>query len=67
MPPEETTTAFGWRAYGLGVMASAIVCLALGDFLPGQPVPKDFPDRTALAHAADAFTLVAGRDLPGRA
>src|SRR5437899_2673339 len=52
--------AFGWRVYGLGVMALAMVCLALGDFLPGQSVPKGFPDRTALAYAAGAFMLVAG-------
>jgi hypothetical protein len=60
MTAEKTTMAFGWRVYGLGVMALAMVCLALGDFLPGQPVPKDFPDRTALAYAAGAFMLVAG-------
>ena len=54
------TLAFGWRVYGLGVMALAVVCLALGDFLPGQPVPKDFPGRTILAHAAGAFMLVGG-------
>jgi uncharacterized membrane protein YphA (DoxX/SURF4 family) len=52
--------AFGWRAYGLGVMALGMVCLAWGNFDPGQPVPKDFPDRTALAYAAAAFMLVAG-------
>jgi len=52
--------AFGWRVYGLGVMALGMVCLALGDFHPGQPVPKDFPDRTVLAYAAAAFMLVAG-------
>jgi uncharacterized membrane protein len=56
MRPEPT---FGWRAYGLGVMALAIVGLALGDFLPGQSVPKGFPNRTALAYAADALMLVA--------
>jgi uncharacterized membrane protein YphA (DoxX/SURF4 family) len=60
MTAEKTTMAIGWRVYGLGVMALAMVCLALGDFLPGQPVPKDFPVRTALAHAAGAFMLVAG-------
>jgi hypothetical protein len=32
----------------------------VGDFDPGQPVPKNFPDRTALAYAAAAFMLVAG-------
>ena len=52
--------AFGWRVYGLGVMALGVVCVAFGDFHPGQPVPKDFPDRTVLAYAAAAFMLVAG-------
>jgi uncharacterized membrane protein YphA (DoxX/SURF4 family) len=55
-----TTMAYGWRVYGLGVIALGMVCLAFGDFHPGQPVPKDFPDRTALAYAAAAFMLVAG-------
>ncbi|TMH78884.1 MAG: hypothetical protein E6H49_13205 [Betaproteobacteria bacterium] len=57
---EKATMAFGWRVYGLGVMALGMVCLALGDFDPGQPVPKDFPIRTALAYAVAAFMLVAG-------
>ena len=52
--------ALGWRVYGLGVMALAMVSLAWGDFDPGQPVPKNFPDRPALAYAAAAFMLVAG-------
>jgi uncharacterized membrane protein len=52
--------AFGWRIYGLGVMALGMVCLAWGDFVLGQPVPKDVPDRGALAYAAGAFMLVAG-------
>ena len=60
MTAEKTTMAFGWRVYGLGVMALGMVCLVLGDFHPGQPVPKDFPDRTALAYAAAAFMLIAG-------
>jgi uncharacterized membrane protein YphA (DoxX/SURF4 family) len=55
-----TTMGIGWRVYGLGVMALGVVCLAWGDFDPGQPVPRDFPDRTALAYAAAAFMLVAG-------
>jgi uncharacterized membrane protein YphA (DoxX/SURF4 family) len=50
----------GWRVYGLGVMALAMLCLVWGDFVLGQPVPKDFPGRTALAYAAAAYTLVAG-------
>ena len=51
---------FGWRVWGLGVMALAMVSLAWGDFDPGQPVPKAFPDRAALAYAAAAFMLLAG-------
>jgi uncharacterized membrane protein YphA (DoxX/SURF4 family) len=57
---EKTSMVFGWRVYGLGVMALALVCLAWGSFDPGQPVPKTFPDRTALAYAAAVFMLVAG-------
>ena len=52
MTAEKTTMAVGWRVYGLGVMALGMVCLAWGDFDLGQPVPKDLPDRTALAYAA---------------
>jgi len=52
--------AWGWRVYGVGVMALGMVCLAWGDFVLGQPVPKGFPIRTALAYAAGAFLLVAG-------
>src|SRR4029077_11669967 len=60
MTAEKTAMAFGWRVYGLGVMALAMVCLAWGDFHQGQAVPKDFSHRTALAYAAAAFMLVAG-------
>jgi len=60
MTAQRTTTTFGWRVYGLGVIALGLVCLAFGDFHPGQPVPKDFPYRTALAYAAAAFMFVAG-------
>jgi uncharacterized membrane protein len=51
---------FGWRVYGLGVMALGMVCLTWGNFDSGQPVPKDFPARTALAYTAAAFMLLAG-------
>lgn len=60
MTAEKTTMAFGFRVYGVGVMALAMLSLAWGDFVLGQPVPKDFPDRTGLAYAAAAFMLVAG-------
>ena len=51
---------FGWRVYGLGVMAMGAVCLAWGGFDPGQPAPRDLPGRAALAYGAAAFMLVAG-------
>jgi uncharacterized membrane protein YphA (DoxX/SURF4 family) len=60
MTAEKSTVAVGWRIYGLGVLALGMLGLAWGDFLPGQPVPKSFPDRTAVAYAAAALMLVAG-------
>lgn len=63
---EKATPAFGWRAYGLGVVAMAVLGLALGDFIPGQPVPKAFPDRAVLAYAAAAFMLMAGAAIEWR-
>jgi uncharacterized membrane protein YphA (DoxX/SURF4 family) len=60
MTAEKPTMAFGWRVYGLGVMALGLVCLAWGNFEPGQAVPKHFPDRAALAYAAAAFMLISG-------
>jgi uncharacterized membrane protein len=51
---------FGRHVYGLGVMTMGALCLAWGDFILGQPVPKDFPGRTGLAYAVGAFMLLAG-------
>jgi uncharacterized membrane protein YphA (DoxX/SURF4 family) len=51
--------AFGWRVYGLGMMALGMAGLAFGDFDPGQPLPKNVPARIALAYAADVFMVVA--------
>ncbi len=59
MTAEKATMAFGWRVYGLGVMALGMACLVFRDFDPGQPVPENFPARTALAYAAGAFMVVA--------
>ena len=55
----EKTTTFGWRVYGLGVMALGITTLVFGTWDPGQPVPASFPARTALAYAAGALMLAA--------
>ncbi|THD08533.1 hypothetical protein B1806_12980 [Metallibacterium scheffleri] len=66
MAAGKTTMALGCRVYGLGVMAIAVLCLAWGTFDPGQPVPKAFPDRTALAYAAALLMLVAGAAIEWR-
>jgi len=66
MSAATTTVAFGWRVYSLGVMALGAVCLAWGDFVLGQPVPKDFPARTALAYVAGAFMLLAAAAIQWR-
>ena len=57
---------FGSRVYGLGVMAFGIMGLAWRTFVPGQPVPRGFPGRTALACAAAALMLLAGSALQWR-
>jgi hypothetical protein len=66
MTAGKTPMGFGWRIYGLGVMALGMIGLAWGDFVVGQPVPKSFPDRTALAYAAAAFMLAAGAAIAWR-
>jgi len=66
MTAEKSTLALGWRFFGLGVMALGMLCLVWGDFLPGQPVPKNFPDRGILAYAAAALMLVAGAAIEWR-
>jgi len=58
--PNASGLALGRGFLGFGVMALAIVCLALGNFDAGQPVPRNFPFRTALAYIAAAFMLLAG-------
>jgi uncharacterized membrane protein YphA (DoxX/SURF4 family) len=60
MTADKPAPTFGWQVYGLGVIALALVCLAWGNFDPGQPVPKAFPGRAVLAYVAAAFMLVAG-------
>jgi uncharacterized membrane protein YphA (DoxX/SURF4 family) len=58
--------AWGWRVFGLGVMALGVLALAWGGFHPGQPVPKDLPGYAALAYAAAAFMFVAGAAMQWR-
>jgi uncharacterized membrane protein YphA (DoxX/SURF4 family) len=66
MTAQKPTMALGLRVYGFGVMALALVCLAWGDFDYGQPVPKDFPARTALAYAAGVFMFIASAAIEWR-
>ena len=61
-----TTTPFGWRVYGAGIMALGLACLASADFVVGQPLPKAFAYRAALAFATAAFLLAAGAALEWR-
>lgn len=60
MTAEKTKMTFGWRVYGLGVIALGVLALACGTFDPGQTVPKSFPGRTALAYVAAVLLVVAG-------
>jgi len=60
MTAKNQSFAFGWCVYGFGVMALGVLALVCGTFDPGQTVPKDFPDRTALSYAAAALMIVAG-------
>ena len=57
---------FGWRVYGLGIVALSVIGFVWGDFISGQPVPKWLPERTALAYAAAVFMLVAGLGIQWR-
>jgi uncharacterized membrane protein len=56
----------GRYVFGLGVIALAVLGFVLGDFIPGQPLPRWFPDRTILAYAVAGFMLAAGAGLAWR-
>jgi len=57
--------AFGWRAYGLGVMAIGVVCLAWRDFEPGEAVPTNLPDRVERGRAVAAERGLGSRGARG--
>ncbi len=66
MSTEKKMMGFGWRVYGLGVMALGLTSLAFREFDPGQPVPEHFPYRTILAYIAGVFIVVAAAALEFR-
>jgi uncharacterized membrane protein len=66
MTAENTSMPLGRYVYGLGVMAVGMASLAFGEFDSGQPVPDNFPARTALAYAAGAFLVVAAAAIEWR-
>lgn len=55
-----TAMQIGRNVLGLGVIALATACFVYGDFDPGQPVPKTFPDLTTFVYVAATWMLAAG-------
>ncbi|MFZ1973659.1 MAG: hypothetical protein WAU89_12495 [Candidatus Acidiferrales bacterium] len=66
MTAEKTAMPFGWRFYGLGVMALGLASLVFREFDPGQPVPDNFPARTVLACVVGAFIVLAAAAIEWR-
>ena len=58
MTTEKKMMGFGWRVYGLGMMALGLTSLAFREFDPGQPMPEHFPYRTILAYVAGVFIVI---------
>jgi len=63
---DNTRVELGWRIFGLGIVAFAVIGFIWADFISGQPAPKWLPERTAFAYAAAAFMLVTGAALQWR-
>jgi hypothetical protein len=60
MSLNKADAGFGWRVYGLGMVGLGLLALKLGNFDPGQPAPKTFPDRTIRAYVVAVFMAAAG-------
>lgn len=66
MTADQPGRHYGRYVFGLGVVALAVLGFVLGDFIPGQPLPKGFPERTVLAYAAATLMLATGLGLEWR-
>jgi len=65
-PPAVRVAPVRAGLFGLGIFALGLAFFVWGDFVPGQPVPNNFPHRTALAYIVAAFLLLAGAALQFR-
>lgn len=66
MTEDRTLNGLGRHALGVGILAIGVLTLALGNFHPGQPVPKDFPGLSELAYVVGAALVAAGAGLQWR-
>jgi uncharacterized membrane protein len=64
--PLAVRAELGRHIFGLGIFALGMAFLVWGDFISGQPVPNDFPHRTALAYIVGAFLVITGAALQFR-
>jgi uncharacterized membrane protein YphA (DoxX/SURF4 family) len=60
------TAGYGWRVFGIGLIAMALVWMVWGDFSPGQEVPAGFGNRAVAAYIVASLTLIAGVALESR-
>ena len=64
--PLAVRVGLGRHLFGIGIFGLGLAFLVWGDFISGQPVPNDFPHRTALAYIVGAFLLIAAAALQFR-
>ncbi|HEX3363506.1 hypothetical protein [Phenylobacterium sp.] len=66
MTAQTTAPAFGWRVFGIGVIAVAVVVFALRDVDPAGQASRASPGHTLLACATAGVLLIAGAALEWR-
>ena len=65
-PAMRVAPGLGRHIIGLGIFGLGLAFFVWGDFISGQPVPNDFPHRTALAYIVGAFLVIAAAALQFR-